>query len=380
MMSYVVLALGVFLSLCGAIAAVAGYGIIEVERGWATFIAGSMAFSCGIVTLALGLILHTLSSLHMLLKSAKAFAPPLRELSRRTPGERYPGYTPETSMGPAAVPPIVAAPTTGLRSWPQRPMRSNLAAARNFLKSRGTVLPAARKSSDSDCSSQSVPPLSRGDAQTTAEPPSEQYAMPTEVAAGWADTRPASAPAQDAPAEFSWRADSEPRLFDEDEAPATEKKETPPIEPPFPEIYSKTGKPEAQSKPGAPWPAETVALDRLFEEEFLIELDPAAEPRTEGQDLAPEPIAPASQDHGPPPASEAVAAAVPEPSLEPTPPAADTGREELAIVGQYESAGTSYVMYSDGSIEARTAHAVFHFNSMTELKTFLDSEAQSSQE
>jgi hypothetical protein len=77
--------------------------------------------------------------------------------------------------------------------------------------------------------------------------------------------------------------------------------------------------------------------------------------------------------------SEAVTAAVPEPSTEP-PPTASSGpdQEELAIVGQYESAGTSYVMYSDGSIEARTAHEVFHFKSMTELKTFLDSEAQTS--
>ena len=149
-MSYVVLALGVFLSVCGAIGVITGYGIIEVERGWATFIGGSMAFSCGIVTLALGLILRRLSSLHTLLKSGKGFAPPLRELSRRTPGERSPGYAPETSMGPAAIPPVTAAspaaaaPTTSLRSWPQRPMRSNLTAPRNLLKSRGTVSPTPR--------------------------------------------------------------------------------------------------------------------------------------------------------------------------------------------------------------------------------------------
>ena len=196
--------------------------------------------------------------------------------------------------------------------------------------------------------------------------------MPAEVAADEAETRPSSAPAGQAPAEFAWRADSEPGLFDEDEAAAAaaaaEKTETPPIEPPFSEIYSKTGKPEAQSEPGAPWPAETVSLEGLFEEEFLIEL----EPRNEGAELAPGTIASTNQDLGPPTGSEAVAAAAPEPSSEPPPPASGTSEEGLAIVGQYESEGTSYVMYSDGSIEARTAHAVFHFKSMAELRAFLD--------
>ena len=35
-MSYVVLALGALLSLCGAVAIFTGYPIIEVERGWAS--------------------------------------------------------------------------------------------------------------------------------------------------------------------------------------------------------------------------------------------------------------------------------------------------------------------------------------------------------
>src|SRR5437660_10208157 len=144
-MSYLVLALGAFLSLCGAFAIYAGYGIIQVERGWASVIAGSMAFSCGIVTLALGLILHRLSSMHASLKSGESIPPPLRELPRRTAGEPHreysPRLTPEASMVPEAVPPRAAAPPQaippdgGVRSWPQRPMRPNLAAARVLLNS-----------------------------------------------------------------------------------------------------------------------------------------------------------------------------------------------------------------------------------------------------
>jgi len=349
-MSYLVLALGFFLSLCGAIAIVAGYGIIQVERGWATFIAGSMAFSCGIVTLALGFLLQKLSGVHDLLKSGKGVTLP----------------------------------------QPQRPMRSKLTAARNFLKSRGTVWPRARKSSESDYSSQKGPSFSRDSwkmAQTTVEPPSEQgFVMPAEVTLtkprDKTETRPASTLAEEESAEFAWRVENEPGLFDEDEAAAADKIEKPPIEQPFPDLYYNPGKPEAQSRPDVTWPAEPVSIDRLFEEEFLLSLEPSLNPlpesRNEGKELAPEDIEPESLGPTPPMESEAVTAAVPGPSPEPPPPASGPDQEELAIVGQYESAGTSYVMYSDGSIEARTAHEVFHFKSMTELKTFLDSEAQTS--
>jgi hypothetical protein len=395
-MSYLVLALGAFLSLCGALAVYAGYGIIQVERGWASVIAGSMAFSCGVVTLALGLILHRLSSLHALLKSGKGMTPPLREAAPRMASEPRHEHSlmfpPETSMGPEAVPPLAAAPppailpAAALRSWPQRPMRSNLTAARNFLKTRGTVLPTVRGTGESDYSSERVPPLSRDGLkmpQTTAEMPSEPgFVLPAEVAVAKAEdkaeTRPSFAPAGETPAGFAWRADAEPGLFDE--AIAADKTEEPLIEQPLPEMH---GNPGAQSKPGVAWPAETASIDMIHEEELFTELDKALDSRNEGVEQgvepASEPIKPASRDFARPDVSEAGPPATREPSPEPMPDSG-AGQEELAIVGQYELAGTSYVMYSDGSIEARTEHAVFHFKSMTELKTFMESGARTSQE
>jgi hypothetical protein len=388
-MSYLVLALGAFLSLCGAFAIYAGYGIIQVERGWASVIAGSMAFSCGIVTLALGLILHRLSSMHASLKSGESIPPPLRELPRRTAGEPHreysPRLTPEASMVPEAVPPKAAAPPQaiapdgGVRSWPQRPMRSNLAAARSLLKSRGAVLPTPRGTAESDYSSQNGPPSSRGgvSAQTAVEPPSEPgFDTPAEVAAekaeDMAETRAAFAPAEEAPAERAWREGGEPGLFDE--AIAGDKSEEPPIGQTPPEMRYTPGEPEAQSEMGTSWPAEIASIDRIFEEELFIELDKALDSRTDDA----EPPAPASPDLAPPDESEAGTAAVED--LSPEPPPLVSSTQELAIVGQYESAGTSYVMYSDGSIEARTEHAVFHFKSMAELKAFMESEARTSQE
>ena len=45
------------------------------------------------------------------------------------------------------------------------------------------------------------------------------------------------------------------------------------------------------------------------------------------------------------------------------------------ILGRYEAQGTSYVMYSDGSIEAETSTGTFRFNSLTELKRFIEQRA-----
>jgi hypothetical protein len=52
------------------------------------------------------------------------------------------------------------------------------------------------------------------------------------------------------------------------------------------------------------------------------------------------------------------------------PPAADP-----AILGRYQANGNSYVMFSDGSIEAVTQTGVYHFKSMAELKAFIEAQA-----
>ena len=148
-MSYLVFALGALLSLCGAFAIYAGYGIILVERGWAGVIAGATALSGGIVTIALGFILHSLSGLHALRKTGQGLTPLPRGLGEDEAGELRPepglAFNPEASMvSEAGPPPAAMSPAASLRTWPQRPTRPNLPPARHFLKSRGTVLPAAR--------------------------------------------------------------------------------------------------------------------------------------------------------------------------------------------------------------------------------------------
>ena len=132
-------------------------------------------------------------------------------------------------------------------------------------------------------------------------------------------------------------------------------------------------------------------MEHAFEEELFIELERALDLQNGGAEPSLEPIEPPNPDLAPTLAAaelppdlaqpldlaqtlELETAAVVDPHA-----VSSAGQEELAIVGQYESAGTSYVMYSDGSIEARTERAVFHFKSMAELKTFMESEARTSE-
>ena len=98
----------------------------------------------------------------------------------------------------------------------------------------------------------------------------------------------------------------------------------------------------------------------------------AAEP---GAVATPEPAPPVHEPH---PAHEEPPAATA--AHDPVEAAADqatvSAREEpapSAVIGRYESEGTSYVMYADGSIDAQSEAGVYRFASMAELKTFIES-------
>jgi hypothetical protein len=64
----------------------------------------------------------------------------------------------------------------------------------------------------------------------------------------------------------------------------------------------------------------------------------------------------------PAPAAEPAEVAAP---VQTAPPA------ERVVVGQYESGGNQYKMYSDGSIDATTATGLRRFNSLEELRAFV---------
>ncbi len=57
---------------------------------------------------------------------------------------------------------------------------------------------------------------------------------------------------------------------------------------------------------------------------------------------------------------------------EPAAAAPQQAPAQPAVIGRYESDGTSYVMYADGAIEAQSEAGVYRFASMAELKAFIE--------
>ncbi len=96
-MKNVLLVLGILLILAGGYAIYSGAGIIEVERGWASVIAGATALTGGIVTIGLSFILGALEGLRGAL--AKGEVLPAGFQPTRQPVE-----VPELPVAPAAAP------------------------------------------------------------------------------------------------------------------------------------------------------------------------------------------------------------------------------------------------------------------------------------
>ncbi len=68
-MKYALFALGLLLLFIGGYAVYFGTGIIDVERGWASVIAGTMAVVGGVLTLGLAWVLKALDQLRALLQA-----------------------------------------------------------------------------------------------------------------------------------------------------------------------------------------------------------------------------------------------------------------------------------------------------------------------
>jgi hypothetical protein len=175
-----------------------------------------------------------------------------------------------------------------------------------------------------------------------------------------------SAAVAEATEKRAWNADGEPGLFDDDKT----REQT--FEAQLRETHFDPGEPGKESEPRVTWPAETAPIDAIISEDHHFEPDPALDAWQAGEP-SPEAIAPANLAPAPPLESEALPTVDPRDSSPPAAPAASEAG--LAIVGRYESEGTSYVMYVDGSIEARTQRAVLHFKSMAELKAYMETRA-----
>ena len=126
-------------------------------------------------------------------------------------------------------------------------------------------------------------------------------------------------------------------------------------------------------------PAETAAAPHLEQVAAVAELEPAT--TTEPAAVEPHPLHEPHPVHEPHFVDEDLPVGVAAhdraaPVAAPADQATVSAREApatSAVIGRYESEGTSYVMYADGSIDAQSEAGVYRFASMAELKSFIES-------
>ena len=355
-MAYLVLALGAFLSIGGALSIFHGAGIVEVERGWTGVIAGATALTGGIVTIALGLILKTLLDLRPLLAGQRAVTTLPADVKVKHDFDAHGSHEP-----------LPAAPASEPMSLMTAEFENGMLAAilaptdHAADDERPIIAPAERPKAaslpvahafDAPIKPVEAPPPTPGLSERQAE----------------VDTAKA-APARPEP-------DTERSRF------KIGFRRQPPASLPLAPVPVAVAEPEAQ--PVDDW------LDRAFSaldnEGPLAPPRPARHPREETS----APVA-ATLAHAEPHA-EAAPQPTPEPAHEPKhepaaphtevphaevphaePPPASAPAPTSAVIGRYEADGTSYVMYADGSIDAQSDAGVYRFHSMTELKAFIES-------
>lgn len=290
-MSYVVLAFGLLLAVCGAASISFGYGIIDVERGWASVIAGAVAVSGGVVTIALALILHSLAGLRALIKAERGrlgSAPPQADAMD------IGAFEPDAAPEPAA------------------------------------ALPSSREA-------------------RAAAPEAEAVAAPSLQSAQAGRQAAPTTPVAEASIEDVRRVVAQTIR----RATAQRRAETPS---PAPELAPEVAVVEAPPAAGAPSRRRPGSA-------------PFGLPRAlDLKDIAPQHFAGARSDVAGAP--EQIEAAPPRPVGKPQP--TRRGDDRFNVIGSYESEGTAYVMYADGSIDARSDLGAFHFSSMAELKAFME--------
>ncbi|PVE25515.1 hypothetical protein DC522_04090 [Microvirga sp. KLBC 81] len=305
------LALAFAMILGGLVAAFFGWDIVLIERGWVMVIAGSFSAACGALLLGITAAVSRLTQIQA-------------ELARLETGfnEKMQEEAPSSSTGVS-----MAALTGGLLG--------------GKLLDRG-------ENKDRDEGQADLPLFADSD---KLESVAEARESPDENEIPKGEPFPLFPPRESKGAER--RADEEPEIKVPDFLLAERPNETY-IEPRVTEADTSlfAGEPKLEE------PEERQnALDRDDILEPLPEPVSAREPETERE---PEPVL-----------AEEESAASEESAREEE--AVKETRSGTTVVGTYNSGNNTYVMFSDGSIEAQTPSGVFRFHSLDELKAFIAS-------
>ena len=344
-MALIMLAIGGLLALVGVYAIASGFPVIEVERGWSMVISGAVLLSGGLIVAALGIVVRTINGLKVGFPAAASVAPLVAPLA--------PHDEPMLAPPVAAPRAPVFQPTAANERVPAFAVAAPAAAA---VLAAGAGYAASLHEPAPHAAEPEPHHEPKPEAHNLIEPIGHVPVAEHEAAV--------QEPASQEPA-FREPAFREPAV----QEPASQ---VPPPPEPFGQAWHEhdfsafdLDAPHETASVHAPEPAPELPAAPHITEPLFAE-DPATEhPEIEHHEPAarePEPVA----AHVPEPVPEA------EPVAEAPSTAPETPPGGLSVIGRYDSDGTSYVMYSDGSIEAQSDAGVFRFNSMAELKAFIE--------
>ena len=340
-MAWLIFALGAALCAGGLGTVWSGISYMPVEWGWSQIIAGTTAFSAGVVTIALAALLLRLGAIHKTLRAAGTMRHAVAEIE------------PEPLAAPRPVP-IVISPDISPEAEPERFADSPAEPAEPSPFVHRDIAEAAY-----DVPSGRDTAANRID-DPIVEPPAPVDIVPEPVAELRSDPsieRPARSRRTGWISPFgARRSKSEPPPV----APSLVDLGPPPwaLDPPEPD------RPE-------PSPADPAVLSRLDLEHDSAPPSDAPQPDREEPSADPAILLPA------PSAPDAPA------DMPPTAPAPNgvsghDAAEPPTVVGRYEAGGASYALFSDGTIEVETETGLHRFASMDDLKQFLERQDQTS--
>ncbi|GJE83096.1 hypothetical protein [Methylorubrum thiocyanatum] len=325
------LALSSVMILGGIAAVVQGFPYVRLESGLAMVIGGSTAASAGVVLLGLTAVVHRLLAIQRVVADRRAIAP--QPVQAGLPAAAAPW------ADTAAEAPVPAVPEV---QPPERP--SLVGTGGSGMGGAGMGAAGIGAAGLAGLSLGALRPGGRG-----SEPVFEDPAPPQPSAAEplLPDLLPEATPRPTA-ADDLFRAPEPAPTFPEPE-PIT-----------LPESSAdSSAEPAAEAREDARNAAETLAAEPIGLRSSLDEPAPAPEPEAPAAafESAPEPVV-----------------------VEPVPPEAEAEQgeseeaatEERHAVGSYASGANTYVMFSDGSIEADTPRGRFTFGSLDELKSFVN--------
>jgi hypothetical protein len=417
-----VFALGLVLIVGGAWGIWRGSDYIQLERGWAAVISGSVAATGGVLTLAIGFVLARLDALQRsVLRAGAVTVPQPQEIAPEPLAEPMPLGAAAAAPAISAVEPQaalyephVASPEPQPGAEPVDPAVMAVAAINLELLDREErragddngetpALPEAHEVASTGAPREVVHAADQGPAddmvkaagvsdepeldaaieQLLAEEraqgaPAEENLLASGESVPAATEEPTAAPpprAEDTAPEKG-RASGWRGLFSRKERRATPAADQEPTEPalehpPEPTDVEAGRYPEAELEP-APAEQTPVAADAIprtgddWFDRALSGVDEVDVPDQRSSDNVAEGEHAASYEDaaGPEPAAHAQGPDEPAPVALPAP--------EPAVIGRYTSGNTTYVMFADGSIEAETPSGILHFASLADLKVYVE--------